>query len=595
MKSTKRSQTVVLWLSTASLAFILCMYDMAGALINGEFIPSDHDSFYHARRIIDAIPDLSKFYQFDPRIHAPEGSWITWPWGYDFTVAAVTKLLMSITGVTHPMSIIAFIAPAWVFVNAAFLLGIARKLSLSFGLQIIVMICFACSMLTRSLHRVGMVDHHYIEHTFVLATLYCGLCWFSDLSNWKRAATMGVVLGLAPAFHNGDFILQIPVLGALLLVWLLGKPIDQRGCGIFAATLVLSTALALIPSQPFYLGMFSYYLHSWFHLYVAACTAVASVFLSFADRRLSTGVMFFVGACLAVSPLISEIVLGREFLFGELIQLDQMGEVSSVLGFVQRGETGYMLQLYSCLIGLLPFGIAWSVWRLKFSMSAQNIFLAVFVVCGTSLLFIQFRLEYFGAFALWLLPALFVNDMFGKCSKLTRKATLGLGMAMLGAMVPSLATLRTPVAPGADLAYARLRDMFLAIHDACARDPGVILADHNFGHYITYHSDCSVIADNFILTKQHEEKLRLSLELFHSNVSDVLKRARYIKYIMVARADRVGIDKCFPACAANTGLRHQLLESNGPFPDEVRFLGEVQGTHDGVTEPLARLFKVVRQ
>jgi hypothetical protein len=571
------------------------MYDMAGALINGEFIPSDHDSFYHARRIIDAIPDLSNFYQFDPRIHAPEGSWITWPWAYDFTVAAVTKLLMSITGVIRPMSIIAFIAPAWVFVNAWLLLNIARKLGLSFGSQAIVMICFACSLLTRALHRVGMVDHHFVEHTFVLATLYCGLLWFSDLSNRRRAIVLGVVLGLAPAFHNGDFILQVPVLGALLVTWWIGKPIDRRGCRAFSIALLLSTVMMLIPSQPFRLGMFSYYLHSWFHLYVAACTAVAAVFLSRVSRRPVTITLFAAGACLAVIPLLGEIALGREFLFGELVQLDQMGEVSSVLGFIRRGETGFMVQLYSCLIWLLPFGVAWCLWRLRWAFSPADLFFAIFTVIGVSLLLVQFRLEYFGAFALWLLPPLFVNDVFGNEGKLPTKAALGLGVVMLGAMWPSLATIRMSVAPGADLAYMRLRDMFLAMHDVCLKEPGIVLADHNFGHYITYHTDCSVIANNFVLTRQHEEKLRLSLELFAGTVSEALQRAPYLRYVMVARADRVGIDKCFPQCEANAGLRHQLLETDGPYPPELKFIGEVKGTHDGVTEPLARLFEVVQK
>ncbi len=35
-----------------------------------------------------------------------------------------------------------------------------------------------------------------------------------------------------------------------------------------------------------------------------------------------------------------------------------------------------------------------------------------------------------------------------------------------------------------------------------------MLTDTNAGHYIRYFSDCSVIADNFLLTAQQFEKIR---------------------------------------------------------------------------------------
>jgi len=158
--------TVVLWLTASTLAFLLCLYGFAGTLAQGVFLPADQDSFYHARRILDAIPDPLMMYQFDPRIHAPEGSWITWPWAYDMMMAFIGRGLMALTGAKDPMSVLAFVAPAWVFVNAAILLGVARRLGLSLPLQAIALLCYALSSLTRTLHRVGMLDHHYVEQWF---------------------------------------------------------------------------------------------------------------------------------------------------------------------------------------------------------------------------------------------------------------------------------------------------------------------------------------------------------------------------------------------------------------------------------------------
>jgi len=585
---------VGLWFFTASLAFILCMYDMAGALVNGQFIPADHDSFYHARRIIDTIPHLSAFYQFDPRIHAPEGSWVTWPWAYDFSLALIAKSVMAVTGMREPMAVIAFIAPAWIFVNAALVLAITRQLRLSFMLQTVVMLSFALSTLTRDLHRVGMVDHHYVEHTFVLATLYCGLRWFESPGNLARAAWLGVVLGLAPAFHNGDFILQLPVIGALIFLWWLGKPIELKGSVVLAGSLVGTTTLALLPSEPFRLGMFSYTLHSWFHFYVAFCSAAAILFVAATSRRPRTIAVLLAGAFLGLLPLVKQIESGYEFLSGELVELDRMAEVSSVFDYLLRGQLDFMVWLYSCMIWILPVGVFWSWWRLRKYSTPANYFLAIYSLFGAVLLLTQFRLEYFGAFALWVLPCLLVQDLiYGRSPVFRRNMMIACAVVMLGATVPGLARLRTPVAPGGAPVYTMLRGMLLSMHDICGKAPGVVLADHNFGHYITYHTDCPVIADNFVLTRQHEEKLRLSVKLFESSVADVLRDAPYVRYILVSRADRIGIEKCFPSCPANRGLRHELLESRDPYPPALKFLGEVQAAHDGVTEPFARLFEVV--
>lgn len=178
------------------------MYHLSATLVDGVFLPADHDSFYHARRIIDAIGAPLQLYQFDARIHAPEGSWVTWPWGYDTLMAFVAGAAMSITRAEDPMSVLAFVAPFWVFVNAALFLGVASRLQLSLAARALAMLSFATSPLTQSLHRVGMIDHHYVEYTFVLATLYFGLTWLRNPSVRRSAAALGAVLGAAPAFHN---------------------------------------------------------------------------------------------------------------------------------------------------------------------------------------------------------------------------------------------------------------------------------------------------------------------------------------------------------------------------------------------------------
>jgi hypothetical protein len=75
MRTSSTFQTLAL-LSGAA-AYAAAMVWLPSSWIDGHYVPVGEDSFYHARRILDAI--AGNFYEFDPRIHAPEGGWLTWP------------------------------------------------------------------------------------------------------------------------------------------------------------------------------------------------------------------------------------------------------------------------------------------------------------------------------------------------------------------------------------------------------------------------------------------------------------------------------------------------------------------------------------
>ena len=69
---------------------------MSAARIGGEYFPMGNDSFYHAARILEAVQDPAAFFQFDPKIHAPEGSLLVWPWGYDYFMAKLVGAALTI-------------------------------------------------------------------------------------------------------------------------------------------------------------------------------------------------------------------------------------------------------------------------------------------------------------------------------------------------------------------------------------------------------------------------------------------------------------------------------------------------------------------
>ena len=63
---------LVLWLFGGWLAMTLAMNFDSASFVDGRFIPVGNDSFYHARRILDAAVGERGFYQFDAMIHAPD-------------------------------------------------------------------------------------------------------------------------------------------------------------------------------------------------------------------------------------------------------------------------------------------------------------------------------------------------------------------------------------------------------------------------------------------------------------------------------------------------------------------------------------------
>ena len=223
----------------------------------------------------------------------------------------------------------AFVSPKWVpqmATSSDVFQQIDKRKGVSFpmlvpnlkGLELahaaLAMLAFAISPFVQLMHMVGKVDHHFIEFTFVLLVTWLGLRWFSAAHHRATAIGLGLVLGLAPGFHNGLFILQIPVLLCVGLMWLRGEQLPRRNLHALALTLVASTLLIVLPSEPFQQGLFEFGLLSWFHLYVAACTSVVLVFVGWrkCDKK---SLLTLTGVCFLLAiPLIGQLTHGAAFL-----------------------------------------------------------------------------------------------------------------------------------------------------------------------------------------------------------------------------------------------------------------------------------------
>ena len=115
-------------------------------------------------------------------------------------------------------------------------------------------------------------------------------------------------------------------------------------------------------------------------------------------------------------------------------------------------------------------------------------------------------------------------------------------VAALGALLvlyqPALRDrLFTIYAPGADRDYAGGLQVFKFLADRCADEPKLVLADNNDGNAILYHTNCTVIVNNFIMRPQDEEKLAIVDRLMRGTPDDIRNFEPPIDYFFVRVSD----------------------------------------------------------
>ena len=531
-----RGKFAGLWLLIGLIAAGVCSLKWPSAHFGDEYLPFGNDSFYHARRILDTVADPAAFYEFDPKIHAPEGSLLTWPWGYDYAMAWLVKAVSALgIGGGSPLGILIWLPVAAVFASVGLIMLIARRLGLSDGLVAVAGLAVALSPLTQHLHGVGQLDHHFAEYIFVLATIACGLRWLSRPDDRTAAIALGIVLGVSPAIHNGMFILQLPVLASLLVLWLQNVRMPMRATVAFAAALLLGTLAVLIPSLPFRLGLFEYYTLSWFHLYVAAgCAGAALALAGFARSPRSIALLAVVGLA-ALLPLARQIVMARAFLAGTSTRLETIVEMYSVVQLTKTPVGRHDLtMMYSLLVWLIPAAAIYSAWKGWQERATPRVFFWICCVSGLGLLVTQLRMHYFGSFALYLPWLVLTQAGVVRWEKQGKLVVLSVGLVMLLAnWQPARYQLAAVTAPAGDAAFRVLRPILEDLRKACAADPGIVLADNDAGHYIRYYTDCSVIANNFLLTRQHAQKIKQIDYLTSLPATAFPGAAPYVRYILL--------------------------------------------------------------
>lgn len=598
MQFTSRQGFLLTWLLLSALAVTVCSLTWPAAHLGAERLPVGNDAFYHARRILDAANDPAAFYQFDTHIHAPEGSLLVWPWGYDYAMAWLVRIGMQLHLAEQPISILVWIPVAAVLLSIGLIMLVARRMSLPLWCAGLAAACVALSPLTQYLHGVGFIDHHFAEYLLLLATLAFGLQWFTEPASIRSALLLGVVLGLAPAVHNALFILQLPILATLLIRWLLDQRMPSQATGWFCASLLASTSVALIPSLPFRSGMSEFYLLSWFHLYVAASTALCCAFLAHWRFTAKHACLLGAGALLLLVPLLHQITLAQAFLAGDVLRLDAIGEMKSPLQMAKENGVMDVINRYSLLICLVPAIYVYCLYMTWRERSSPRLLFWVSALGGLPLLLMQHRLHYFGSFALCIPLLMSVQQMAHWRPTWREYLPHATAVAVLLMLAPPIRNqLPGPMLPANDPYFTNTHTSLQVLAKACKEDPGVVLADNNIGHQIRYYTSCSVITDNFLLTHQDEEKIREMERLFAMRAAELPLRAPFIKYVLVRPATIAETETGLLYKSFSNGPDHlitDLLLSNSPdsLPSEYQMLYATGLVDANIKLPYLALYKI---
>jgi hypothetical protein len=589
-----RLPAIAIWAVASGLAAFFSLIVRDSSFVADMVLPRGNDSFYHARRILDALGTRG-FYQFDDRLQAPDGAWIPWPWAYDYLMAKATQLALWIDPTLDAMAFISYVPVAWILVNAALFMAAMSVLRMSLEMRALAMICYALSPLTQHLHSVGMIDHHFVEHTFVLLNIWLGLRWFDRPDSAPRAAVLGIALGAAPAFHNGLFILQLVPLVAVFLLWLRGSAPKPRALRAFAVALLVTTQIVLLPSEAYRNGMFEFGLLSWFHLWVAICSAAVMTYMS--SRPYSRAhCAHLVGlAVLLAVPFATQLSTAAGFLSAQFSMLAGITETSSpyemLTGvFGPRGTADW----YSWLVLLAPVLLLFYAYRSCRDRSPRDVYYATAAVLGLALLLDQFRLYYFGFYFLVAAPLLIVEQL--RIARGWHRGAVFAGMlaaVTLAYQPPLRDQLFAYYPPGANQDYATALPIFLDLREQCAADPGVVLATSDDGSPILFHSDCSVIANNFILRPEDKAHLDEIGRLLELTPAQIVEQRPDIKYLLVRTRDFSFFQNGELYLAASKPIAAQMI-LNDVAPAGFELVETIlQRTgQDGPSLVYARLYKV---
>jgi hypothetical protein len=526
----------LVWIFGSVVIVVASLATVSGARVGGVYVPSNPDAFYHARRILDVVMTGKPVVQFDAAVHHPDGSWIPWPWGFDTAMATIVGWFGPFADESAAAAVLVHVPVAVALLAVALLVLLWRQLDLSMAVAVLATLGFAALPLVFLAFAVGNVDHHFAELMCALLASCLGIAFFRSTASVLPAVLLGVVLGLAVAVQNGLFILQLPVVVALAWRWFRREPLPARRAVLaLAAALVTTTLLVSIPSEPWRGGAFEFYSLSWFQSYVAAATAVVSITLTIVRPRAVSALGLALAAAVVAVPLLRSAGLGAQFMSGDLAVLRDITEARSPYALYALFGPAQSTRLFSWLMWLAPLTLLANLYWAARAKEPGRQFFAVTAAIFLVLMQLQYRFGVLGVVPLLATLALALDASSKRWPAWIVAQRIASAVVLVAALTPTAAVWSTPRPAGGDPFYADMYPGLMQLREACERRPGVVLAGINDGHWIRYHTRCSVIGNVFLLTEQDARK-RLEVETLLATEPARLRHDRVdVAYVLVHR------------------------------------------------------------
>ena len=143
-----------------------------------------------------------------------------------------------------------------------------------------------------------------------------------------------------------------------------------------------------------------------------------------------------------------------------------------------------------------------------------------------------------------------------------------------------------------------MRSTFPVLRKLCAQNPGIVLGDLDTGHWVRYHSKCSVIADVFLLTPQHAAKAFLNSQLLAMSPAELLTAKPEVQYVfahhsmMIVRNEKgVEVPNLDKLRLSLHQLERTLLGPEADIPPQFKRRWEVRTPAGQI---FARLYEIER-
>jgi hypothetical protein len=231
----------------------------------------------------------------------------------------------------------------------------------------------------------------------------------------------------------------------------------------------------------------------------------------------------------------------------------------------------------------------------------KDIFLSVALIMGIALLLLQYRLHPFGYWALIIGAILGAKEMQRRLNWSTLVTTaLTLAIAAI-ALQPALRHklfLLRPLAISRDYEAAYIA--YQRLGDACKEKPGSVITSGNDGHHVRYHTDCSVLINNFLISPFHEQKVVETDKLLRLSPAEFLEQAPHVRYVFARMYAIYDKDESGPTPAPvievlkkNPALFGQLIFLED-LPPEYQVIFELN-TPDIQDYSFLKIFEIVRE